>query len=153
MIKTYFKSPIGVLEIITNNNALISLKLVKNTHASDKETDFIKNIKSQLNEYFSGERKTFDIKLNPQGTDFQKKVWTELTKIPYGETKSYYEIAHLIKNPNATRAVGNACNKNPIAIIIPCHRVVSKNGNLGGFAYGQSTKQDLLNIEKQINIL
>jgi len=144
----YYKSPIGVLEIICKKNELVSLKLVDKTGLSIKETDFIKNIKSQLDEYFKNKRKVFDISLNPKGTDFQKRVWKELLKIPYGETKSYSEIAAAVKSPKAQRAVGSACNKNPIMIIIPCHRVISKNGNTGGFACGTFVKLKLLDTEQ-----
>ena len=147
MEKSYYKSPIGVLEIICKNNELISLKLIDNIGKTSIDSDFIKNIKFQLNEYFSGKRKLFNIKLKPKGTDFQKKVWKELQQISFGKTKSYSEIAANIGNSNAQRAVGSACNKNPIMIIIPCHRVVSKNGDLGGYAYGNSVKQKLLKIE------
>lgn len=150
MEKSYYKSPIGVLEIICEKNSLISLKLVKNTDKADSETALIKEIKIQLGEYFSGERKIFDIKLKPTGTDFQNKIWKELQKIPYGETMSYSEIAATVGNKNAQRAVGSACNKNPIMIIIPCHRVISKNGKLGGFAYGNTVKQKLLVLENNV---
>lgn len=136
------------MEIICENNELISLKLVNEIKISDKETEFIKNIKSELDEYFLGKRKNFDIKVNPKGTVFQKKVWKELQKIPYNIAKSYSDIAEKIGNKNAQRAVGNACNKNPIMIIIPCHRVVSKNKGMGGFAYGGKIKQKLLEIER-----
>lgn len=141
------KSPIGVLEIICEKDALISLKLVENVDKSDSETALIKEIKTQLYEYFSGKRKIFDIKLKTKGTEFQKCVWEELRKISYGKTKSYSEIAVAVGNKNTQRAIGSACNKNPIMIIIPCHRVISKNGELGGFAYGNSIKQKLLKIE------
>lgn len=150
MEKSYYKSPIGVLEIICEKNSLISLKLVKNTDKADRETALIKEIKIQLGEYFSGKRKIFDIKLKPTGTDFQNKIWKELQKIPYGETMSYSEIAATVGNKNAQRAVGSACNKNPIMIIIPCHRVISKNGKLGGFAYGNTVKQKLLVLENNV---
>lgn len=150
MEKSYYKSPIGVLEIICEKNSLISLKLVKNTDKADRETALIKEIKIQLGEYFSGERKIFDIKLKPTGTDFQNKIWKELQKIPYGETMSYSEIAATVGNKNAQRAVGSACNKNPIMIIIPCHRVISKNGKLGGFAYENTVKQKLLVLENNV---
>ena len=150
MEKSYYKSPIGILEIICENGELVSLKLVDYCEKSNIKTDFIKDIKNQLGEYFSGKRTTFDIKINPTGTDFQKMVWKELQNIPYGETKSYSEIAAATGNKNAQRAVGNACNKNPIMIIIPCHRVVSKNNNIGGYAYGRSIKQKLLNIENGV---
>ena len=144
MEKSYYKSPIGILEIICENNELVSLKLVDYYEKSNVETDFIKDIKNQLNEYFLG-----DIKINPKGTDFQKRVWSELQKIPYGETISYSEISMLIGNKNAQRAVGSACNKNPIIIIVPCHRVISKNGNIGGFAYGNQLKQKLIATENK----
>ncbi len=147
MEKSYYKSQIGIIEIICENNELISLKLVNKIKNSDKETDFIKNIKSELNEYFSGKRKFFDIKINPRGTAFQKKVWKELQNIPYNTTKSYSEIAEKIGNKNAQRAVGSACNKNPIMIIIPCHRVISKNNSIGGFAYGVDIKRKLSELE------
>jgi len=147
MEKSYYKSPIGILEIICENNVLVSLKLVDCCEKSNVETDFIKDVKFQLDEYFSGKRTTFNININPSGTDFQKLVWKELQKIPYGKTKSYSEVAASCNNKNAQRAVGSACNKNPIMIIIPCHRVISKNGNLGGFAYGNKIKLKLLKIE------
>lgn len=150
MEKSYYKSTIGILEIICENGKLVSLKLVDYCEKSNVETNFIKDIKKQLGEYFSGKRTTFDIKINPTGTDFQKMVWKELQNIPYGETKSYSEIAAAAGNKNAQRAVGNACNKNLIMIIIPCHRVVSKNNNIGGYAYGRSIKQKLLNIENGV---
>ena len=150
MEKSYYKSPIGILKIICENDALISLKIVESASKSNNETALIKEIKTQLDEYFSDKRKKFDIKLNPKGTEFQKKVWMELLKIPYGKTKSYSDIAVSIGNENAQRAVGSVCNKNPIIIIIPCHRVISKNGKLSGFAYGTDIKEYLLNFEKTI---
>ena len=111
------------------------------------ETNLIKNVVHQLDEYFSGKRKNFDININPAGTPFQKLVWKGLQEISYGTTKSYSEIAELVGNRNAQRAVGLACNKNPIMIIIPCHRIIAKNGNIGGFAYGNSIKQRLIELE------
>ena len=150
MEKSYYKSTIGILEIICENGKLVSLKLVDYCEKSNVETDFIKDIKKQLDEYFLGKRTIFNIKINPKGTDFQKLVWSELQNIPYGKIKSYSEIAAATGNKNAQRAVGNACNKNPIMIIIPCHRVVSKNNNIGGYAYGRSIKQKLLNIENGV---
>ena len=147
MEKSYYKSPIGVLEIICEKGALISLKLVENADKSDNVTALINKIKIQLNEYFLGKRKIFDIRLKPKGTEFQKRVWEKLQRIQYGETKSYSEIAAIVGNKNAQRAVGYACNKNPIMIIIPCHRVISKNGKIGGYVYENSIKQKLLEIE------
>ena len=147
MEKSYHKSPIGILEIISKNDELISLKLVNNIGEINIETDFIKDVKRQLDEYFLGKRKVFDIKINPKGTDFQKLVWKVIQKTPYGKTESYSQTAIEIGNKNAQRAIGSACNKNPIMIIIPCHRVISKNGNIGGYAYGNSVKQKLLKLE------
>ena len=150
MDRALYKSPIGILEILCENNELISLKLVTYTSKSSTETVFITNIKNQLNEYFLGKRKIFNIKINTKGTEFQKKVWNELQKIPFGQTKSYSDIAKNIGNPKAQRAVGSACNKNPILIFVPCHRVIAKNKKLGGFAYGSHIKQKLLKIENCI---
>ncbi len=150
MEKSYYKSPIGTLEIICENDKLVSLKLVDYCKKVNVETDFVKDIKSQLNEYFSGKRRVFNIKINPSGTNFQKLVWKELQNIPYGKTKSYCEIAKNIGNKNSQIAVGNACNKNPIMVVIPCHRVISKSGKIGGFAHGTSIKEKLLKIEKTI---
>lgn len=147
MEKFYYKSLIGVLEIICTNDKLISLKLTDKTANSYCETNLIKNVVHQLDEYFSGKRKNFDININPAGTPFQKLVWKGLQEISYGTTKSYSEIAELVGNRNAQRAVGLACNKNPIMIIIPCHRIIAKNGNIGGFAYGNSIKQRLIELE------
>ncbi len=106
----------------------------------------------QLREYFCGHRKKFNIPIAASGTDFQLKVWRELLKIPYGETISYSEIAANIENVRAARAVGMACNRNPIMIIIPCHRVVGKNGSLVGFAGGVRIKEYLLELEKASTI-
>lgn len=102
----------------------------------------------QLNEYFNGKRKSFDIELDPEGTDFQKKVWNELQKIPYGETISYQELATRCGSKNYSRAVGSANGKNPLPIIIPCHRVINKSGKLGGYAGGLELKRKLLELEK-----
>lgn len=101
----------------------------------------------EIKEYLEGKRKTFDVPLAPKGTAFQQKVWNALRTIPYGETRSYSEIAEMIGNPKACRAVGMANNKNPIIIMIPCHRVVGKNGSLAGYACGLEKKEYLLNLE------
>ena len=104
---------------------------------------------SQLEAYFKGELTRFDLKLNVQGTDFQKTVWQELVRIPYGETISYGELAKRIKNPKASRAVGMANGEKPISIIIPCHRVIGKDGSLTGFGGGIEVKKKLLDLEKR----
>ncbi len=153
MEKSYYKSLVGILEIICENDALISLKLVDEIKNDTTGTDFIKNIKLQLDEYFSSKRKIFDIKITPKGTAFQKQVWQELQKIPYGETKFYSEIAESIGNKNAQRAIGSACNKNPILLVIPCHRIISKSRNIGGFAYGRNVKLELLKLENCVEMI
>lgn len=114
----------------------------------EKETDAIRKTYLQLKEYLSGKRKNFDIEIEMIGTEFQKKVWKELLNIPYGETRSYKDIAIAIGNGKACRAVGNANNKNPIAIIVPCHRVIGSNGSMTGYAGGLDIKEKLLKIEK-----
>lgn len=109
--------------------------------------DFFEVVITQLNEYFAGFRKEFSIKLNPNGTYYQKKVWHLLQKIPYGKVYSYKDIAELSGNPKASRAVGMANSKNPIPLIIPCHRVIGSNNKLTGFAYGVEMKAELLKLE------
>ena len=103
--------------------------------------------KKQLSEYFAGSRTKFTVKLNLQGTDFQKRVWNCLLKIPFGQTRSYKEIAKLSGSPAAVRAVGGAVGKNPVGIIVPCHRVIGSNGSLTGFAHGLQIKSRLLKLE------
>ena len=122
--------------------AIVYNYLVRNSNITN-------NVIFQLEEYFLGRRKSFDIKIKPEGTEFQKRVWSELQKIHFGKTKSYAEIAAAIGDENAQRAVGSACNKNPIMIIIPCHRVICKNGKSGGFAYGNCVKLKLLESENK----
>jgi methylated-DNA-[protein]-cysteine S-methyltransferase len=111
------------------------------------DTDFA-DVIDQLREYFEGARRTFDIALAPQGTEFQRGVWAELCRIPYGETISYAALAHRIGNPRAVRAVGLANGANPIAIVVPCHRVIGTNGTLTGYGGGLGTKRHLLDLEQ-----
>ncbi len=143
----YYKSPVGILEVSLENKAIVELKVVEDCEKFSEKIGYFAIVAKQLDEYFSGKRTEFELNILPIGTEFQKKVWAELLKIPYGKTKSYVEIAKAIGNPNAQRAVGSACNKNPIMIIIPCHRVVSKTGALTGFAYGLNIKEKLLSLE------
>ena len=103
----------------------------------------------ELEEYFKGKRKEFTVPCRPEGTDFQKRVWEALTRIPYGETRTYKEIAAEAGNPKASRAVGMANNKNPVPIIIPCHRVIGSDGKLTGYAGGLGVKEFLLNLERE----
>lgn len=109
---------------------------------------FFKDTINQIEEYFSGERRIFNVFINPEGTIFQKRVWKELCKIPYGEVTTYKDIANKLGNQNASRAVGMANSKNPIPIIIPCHRIIGSNGKLTGFAHGLNIKEKIINYEK-----
>jgi len=110
---------------------------------------FFEDIVNQIREYFKGKRTKFNVIVNPQGTDFQKRVWFELSKIAYGELCTYKDIAKAIGNENAARAVGMANSKNPIPLIIPCHRVIGTNGKLTGFAHGLAMKERLINFEQK----
>ncbi len=114
-----------------------------------EETELIKTVKTQLDEYFTGKRHSFDFPLVMTGTEFQGRVWAELKKIPYGKTISYSELAERCGSPKASRAVGQANNRNKIMIVIPCHRVVGKDGSLTGYAGGLSVKKLLLELEKK----
>jgi len=113
----------------------------------NKHSDLLISAKKQLDEYASGKRKSFNIKLKFNGTDFQKSVWNEVAKIPYDQITSYSEIASRISKPRAYRAVANAIGKNPICIVIPCHRIIRNNGDLGGYGGGIKIKKQLLSIE------
>ena len=148
----YYNIAIGRIGIAENGEAVTNVYYEKEAVPKDieiKETKLIKKAAEELHEYFDGKRKYFDIPLAPCGTEFQISVWNELRKIPYGETRSYKDIAEAIKNPKACRAVGMANNKNPIMLFIPCHRVIGSNGKLVGFAAGLDVKQKLLNMEKE----
>lgn len=145
-----YDTKIGRIQIEENGEAITKIHYVqKDTEHSEegKETALLKEAIKQLNEYFEGKRNVFDLTLAPEGTEFQKKVWNALREIPFGETKSYGEIAKLIGNEKASRAVGMANNKNPIMIVIPCHRVIGANGKLVGYAAGLEVKEMLLNLE------
>lgn len=113
------------------------------------ETELLRKVANQLREYLTGARKVFDLPLFAEGTDFQMKVWNILKTIPYGECLSYKQVAEAIGNPKSSRAVGNSCNKNPIPIFIPCHRVIGSNGELVGYAGGIETKKILLETERK----
>lgn len=145
-----YDTEIGRIKISEKDEKIIGLVFsdYKKENEIEKETDAIRKTYLQLKEYLSGKRKNFDIEIEMIGTEFQKKVWKELLNIPYGETRSYKDIAIAIGNEKACRAVGNANNKNPIAIIVPCHRVVGSNGSMTGYAGGLNIKEKLLKIEK-----
>lgn len=117
------------------------------------ENEILIEAKKQLSEYFQGKRSDFDLTMEAQGTEFQKKVWARLSQIPFGETRSYKDIAIELKDKNACRAVGTANGKNPLSIFVPCHRVISSDGSLGGYAGGLEIKTKLLRLEQESSAL
>lgn len=144
----FYETDIGTIGIRENGKYITNIYFSKfNTDDNIVETDLIKKGIMQINEYLQGKRNKFDLPLDLKGTEFQNKVWNELRNIPYGETRSYKDIAVAIGNENASRAIGMANNRNPIPIIIPCHRVIGSNGKLVGYAGGLDIKEKLLNIE------
>jgi len=154
---TYYQSPVGRLTLRANNNGLTGSWFDKQSTApedfgqqSDKHP-ILQQAIAEYDEYFAGTRKQFDVPIDPRGTDFQKQVWQMLQTIPFGETWSYQDMAIAIDNPKAVRAVGLANGKNPISIIVPCHRVIGKNGKLTGYAGGLENKQQLLIHESQFS--
>lgn len=148
----YYESEIGLIKISADETSVIGLDFVDEREKSDsKYSEVLSEALKELHEYFKGERKEFNLNLFLDGTDFQKKVWRELMKIPYGEVATYGEIAKSIGNDKASRAVGNANNKNKIGIIIPCHRVIGASGKLVGYAGGLWRKEWLLEHEKRMH--
>jgi methylated-DNA-[protein]-cysteine S-methyltransferase len=148
----YYTSPIGILEIRGDDDGIVSVLFVeKDDDQTTKIHPVLKECIYQLDEYFTGIRKEFGLKLNPQGSEFQKKVWNHLLDVPFGKTKSYLDISKKLGDANATRAVGNANGRNPISIIVPCHRVIGTNGKLTGYAGGLWRKEWLLKHEGSIS--
>jgi len=141
---------IGDITIIEENGNIVEIDLDnRREHLGNEcETPEIQKAIQQLREYFDGKRKTFDIRMKAQGTEFQHKVWNVLQTIAYGEVCTYRQVAEKAGNAKAARAVGMACNKNPLAIVVPCHRVVGSSGKLVGYASGLDNKATLLNLEK-----
>lgn len=145
----YFVSPIGVLELCAWEGALTAVRLQQGDAApTPPHSALLQTACAQLTEYFAGQRQAFTLPLQATGTPFQQQVWQELRRIPYGETRSYADIATAIGNAKAVRAVGQANNKNPLLIVVPCHRVIHKNGDIAGFGAGIAAKQALLDLEK-----
>ena len=147
--KTFYKSPLGPIEIVGSKDSIIALDFVEDMLPGDDELTFcVKECLKQVGEYFKGERREFFLNLQPAGTEFQKSVWRQLEKIPYGKTTSYGKVADVIGKPNASRAVGSANGKNPIAIIVPCHRVIGSDGSLTGYGGGLWRKRWLIGFER-----
>ena len=155
--KTYvykmMKSPVGELKLIASKDGLAAImweddwRVRLNVVAEDRKHPVLRETERQLKEYFAGRRKTFNLKLDFAGTPFQKKVWQALLTIPFGETRSYAQIAKQVGKPKAVRAVGAANGRNPISIVAPCHRVIGSSGALTGYAGGLEAKAHLLGLE------
>lgn len=146
---TVFDSPVGKIKIIEEDNIVIEIRFVKDEKNISPNTEILKLVKKELEEYFTGKRKVFTFPIKLEGRDFSLKVYKALMEIPYGETCSYKDIAIKIGNENSQRAVGGANNKNKLPIVIPCHRVIGRNGKLVGYAEGLEIKQKLLELERK----
>lgn len=143
----YLDTKIGTLLIKEENEKIVLIELVDIKESKEEETKLIIEAKSQLSKYFNGSLKEFNLNYELKGTNYQKKIWNELTKIPYGSTISYQELARRVGNIKGSRSAGAACGKNNILIVVPCHRVIGKNGKLTGFTGGLTIKEQLLNLE------
>jgi methylated-DNA-[protein]-cysteine S-methyltransferase len=152
------ESPVGKLKLVARSNALLAvlwererpnrIKLPK--LSLDTQQPILLEAERQLREYFSGARTEFDLPLEPNGSEFQKKVWRALREIPFGQTRSYLQLAKTLGSPKAVRAVGAANGKNPLSIVVPCHRVIGADGSLTGFAGGLDVKAQLLALEAKV---
>jgi len=157
MISSTYKSPIGTLTLVSDGKAITYLEFEANKYPAPKyprgSDKIIEQAKKELDAYFAGRLKDFKVPVRPQGTPFQEAAWKALSKIPYGVTRSYGEQARAIGKPKAVRAIGAANGRNPIPIIIPCHRVIGADGSLTGFGGGMETKQFLLELEQGQQLL
>ncbi len=147
--KYHYDFPIGKMCIEIEQEKVIGIYMDHCVMENEQETSLHKEVFRQLTEYFEKKRRMFDLPLKAEGTEFQMKVWNALQTIPYGETCSYADIARKIGNPNAFRPVGGANHKNPIMIVIPCHRVINADGGIGGYGGGIEVKKYLLDLEKK----
>ena len=147
---TWISSPVGTLKLAEESGAITELRFEEWDGKTPKEeTELLSRAKRELGEYFAGQRREFTLPLAPAGTGFQRRVWDALLTIPYGQTRSYGELAALIGSPKASRAVGSANHNNPISIFIPCHRVIGANGSLTGYGGGLEVKRALLALEQK----
>ena len=150
MIYRYsYETVLGSVTFVEEDGALLAISTHHVYEGICQETTLIKEAHQQLSEYLKGERKSFDLPLRMKGTDFQQRVWNALLDIPYGETRSYKQIAEAIGNPKAVRAVGMANNRNPLLIVVPCHRVIGADGKLVGYGAGIEKKEFLLRLESR----
>lgn len=158
----FYDTMIGKILIAEDGNGITDLRIIpeEGINASDPtrllnssykicETELLNEAAGQLKEYLEGRRKAFEIKLNPAGTPFMRSVWEALRAIPYGQVRSYAQVAEATGNPKACRAVGTACHNNPVLLMIPCHRVIGSDGSLTGFAAGLEVKKQLLKLEQK----
>ena len=146
---TVFDSPVGKIKIMEEDNRVVEIRFVKDEKNYNPKTEVLKLAKKEFKEYFTGKRKVFTFPIKLDGREFSLKVYKALMEIPYGETRSYKDIAIKIGNENSQRAVGGANNKNKLPIVIPCHRVIGRNGKLVGYAEGLEIKQKLLELERK----
>ena len=151
---TFVDSPVGPLFVAADEDGMRAIEFCRNRHPVKRQDDWregdnalLRRARRQLDEYFAGARRTFDLPLSPAGTEFQRGVWTTLATIPYGETISYAQLATRVGRPSAMRAVGAANGRNPLPIVLPCHRVIGADGALTGFGGGLPTKEFLLRLE------
>ncbi len=143
-----YDSPIGPLTLVASEKGLVALEFGRRKHdGANEDAKRLAPYRKQLDEYFAGKRQDFTVPLDIRGTDFQKRCWQQLLKIPYGQTRSYRQIAEAVGSRNAVRAVGLANGQNPIAIIVPCHRVIASDGTLCGYGGGLDIKEELLRLE------
>lgn len=149
MAQKTFQTPLGKIVVSADELGICSLDFDENAHEGKESNAHIEQLIVELDEYFKGKRKDFSVALNPKGTPFQRGVWEVLQGIPYGKTISYSEEADILNHPKAVRAVANANGKNPIPIVIPCHRVIAKGGGIGGYSGGLWRKEFMLDLEKK----
>lgn len=147
METAFIQSPLGITKIVGDADGISIISILSEGEISTKIPKNLKECVSQLQEYFNGQRQGFDFKLNPQGTDFQQKVWQELLKIPFGKTMSYLDLSKKLGDAKAIRAVASANGRNPLWIVVPCHRVIGTDGSLTGYAGGLWRKKWLLEHE------
>lgn len=147
LYKTYYEAPCGLLEIVANDKGVTSILFVKKRTGRTRNNPHTTSCAQQLHEYFNKDRKTFSVPLDLHGTDFQKRVWNELLNIPFGKTISYMQMAINLGDKKCIRAAGTANGRNPVSIIVPCHRVIGSNGDLVGYGGGMDKKKALLELE------
>ena len=147
METAFIKTPLGVAKIVGDEKGISIISILEEGEVTDKIPSVLQEAVNQLNDYFTGNRSAFDFKMNPSGTEFQQKVWQELLNIPFGKTMSYLDLSKKLGDVKAIRAVASANGKNPLWIVVPCHRVIGTNGSLTGYAGGLWRKKWLLEHE------